>query len=77
VLADSTVSIQHRDAANVANLATLILLPAHTVDRQLNAELPLMSYILGTNERLRIRTGSQAFVGGISGTLFAQIRPTP
>jgi hypothetical protein len=74
----STVSIEHRDAANAATLAILsqvLITVVHNVDHNI---LPLIGYVIGLNERIRCINGSSPMTnGGIRGTLFAQIRPTP
>lgn len=73
----AAISLQHRDAANLATLATLLILPAFNLVVSLATELPQIGYVLAVNERMRITTGGAAFVGGMTGTIFVQIRPTP
>lgn len=72
------VSLQHRDAANVATLAVLAsvtVLDAILID---HVELPLIGYKIGLNERLRVISPTTVMNrGGISCSIFVQIRPTP
>jgi len=77
-LNDGTLSLQHR---NAANSATLAVLASVVIDDEIHAdhvELRLIGYEMGLNERFRvIGPTSNMNRGGITGSVFARIRPTP
>ena len=69
--------LEHRNAADTATLATLVVLGVSTTDHTLSSRLPLTGYVLGLNERLRVLSPPSALTGSIAAVIFAQIRPTP
>jgi len=69
--------LQHRDAANLANLATLMFTVITATEHTFAAVLPLTGYVLGLNERIRAFSPGQIVTGALAATIFAQIRPTP
>jgi len=69
--------IEHRNAANLVTLATLLSLHVGVSDIAAATESPIFSYVLALNERLRIVTGSTAWIGGVTGHIYAALRPTP
>lgn len=71
-------AVQHRNAANTATLATLIILIMTGTHLSIETRLPLMGYRLGLNERIRaISPSVNMTAGGVTAVIFAQIRPTP
>lgn len=73
------MSLQHRNAANNATLAELLTIPSANVFSSMTLALPLMGYVIGLNERLRVLSPSVALVAGssVSASILMQIRPTP
>jgi len=76
--AAAAVVLQHRDAANAATLATL-LQASHTglAVTSMQAQLPLIGYTLGVNERLRYINLTSSIAGHVGTTIVARLRPTP
>lgn len=73
-----TVELEHRNAANTVTLARMAVMVVHAVNHTQNIDVPLMGYSIGLNERFRvISPGTAMGAGGISSTIYAQIRPTP
>jgi len=71
-------SLQHRDAANTATLATLARLPIDATNRIAETVIPLIGYEIGLNERLRVLSPSGVMTaGGIAASIFFQRRLTP
>ena len=75
--ASTPLMIQHRNAANAITLATLLSTDPAGGDVGNAVQSPIFGYVIALNERLRIITGSSAFTGGVSGSIFAALRPTP
>ena len=70
--------MQHRNAANNATLADFATLLITTVDHSSQVVVPLIGYVIGLDERIRIISPNALMTnGGISATLFVQLRPTP
>lgn len=69
--------IEHRDAANAVTLATLLSLSSTTIKLAQSIVLPLMGYVIGLNERLRVKSPGDITTGGFSGVIFRSLRPTP
>ncbi len=70
--------IEHRNAANAVTLAVLLSQAiivtqgaAHSV------QTGIFGYVIALNERIRILTPNQLVSGGLSGQIFAALRPTP
>ena len=76
-LAGTAYRLEHRNAANNATLATLLLIPVSGVHLALTTSLPLTGYVMGLNERLRMISGSQIMQGFLSGSIYVHLRPTP
>lgn len=76
-LSSAALSLQHRDAANTVTLAELLAISIEITTTQSNAFLPLTGYVIGLNERLRIKTPNILTTGICLGSIFAAIRPTP
>ena len=68
---------EHRNAANTATLATLLSLPVTNIVRIRNTRLPMIGYVIGDNERLRMVAAPTSADIMFSGTIFATLRPTP
>lgn len=77
-LNEGFVRLQHRNAANAATLATLARLTVTASVLMQSVVLPLIGYEIATNERVRVLSPNLALTqGGVTGTIFMQIRPTP
>lgn len=74
---NSPLVLQHRNSANTATLATLLSLTITTTANYHNSFLPLIGYVIGLNERLRVKTANILLAGTNSATIFATLRPTP
>lgn len=73
-----TVTFEHRDAANAATLAVLASVTVLDAILTDHIELPLIGYDIGLNERLRVVSPTTIMNrGGVSGSIFVRIRPTP
>lgn len=72
-------ALEHRNAANSATLATLLRQLTTTITNRSapSAILPLMGYVIGASERLRVRSPNQLITGGVSGSIYLAIRPVP
>jgi len=77
--ADSWVMLQHRNAANNANLAEILGMPAEqNVRQRQGVNLPLIRYEIALNERLRWQFGSAiAGTGGVFCMIALRVVPTP
>lgn len=71
------VSLQHRNAANAATLATLLQIAAATSAQVDSLILPGTGYRLATNERLRVQVLSAGISGSATATIGIRRRPTP
>jgi len=75
--AGGVISIQHRNAANTVTLATLIAAGVIATVQSLVATLPPIGYVIAEDERIRVVSPTTAFVGTMSGSVQAAIRPIP
>lgn len=71
--ADANMELQHRNAANAANLAVLLFMGSDGTKLFRQLTLPPMGYEIGPDERLRI-VNTVALVGLASASLFVQAR---
>ena len=73
-----TVELQHRNAANAANLAIVSRVAAMAGIGVLGfSRLPLIGYRIAANERFRIQNVVGAIAGTVSGLIAARLRPIP
>jgi len=75
-ISGNAITIEHRDAADAATLATLLYNVSTTVSGRAQAFLPPIGYILALNERLRV-VSKAAYTGVVGGMIGARLRPTP
>lgn len=76
-IAGQHFSLEHRNAANAVTLATLSSLVITGSFASGNMVLPLTGYEIALNERLRVLSPLAVISGGISGSIFTRLRPTP
>jgi len=76
VVVPTSLQIEHRNAADAANLAILLQLPMTASGFDRRAELQAMRYSINLNERFRFRV-PQNFIGRVNGTMGVIIVPTP
>lgn len=74
---NTPIVIEHRNAANAVTLATLLSLTQPGTDAAAAVQSPIFGYVIGLNERLRIKSPNSLIVGGVSGSIFFTLRPTP
>ncbi len=73
------LEVQHRNAANTVTLAVLLSLATpSTSSGPGSAQTSIFGYVIGSAERLRVQSPNLAVSGGgVSGIIYAAIRPTP
>jgi len=75
--ANASIQLQHRDAANLANLAILADLPVRAAVASRDTRLPTMGYVLSANERLRVQLVLAGNSGAVTAVIAARLRTIP
>lgn len=75
--AGSLLRVEHRNAANAANLATPLVVGVGNTYANHKAQLPLTAITIALNERLRIINVIGNLAGLFAGVIGAKIRPIP
>jgi len=74
---DGALELQHRDAANAATLAVVMVLTLQNATGKSQVNLPLIGYQIGLNERLRWQNTGGTANGSTSSMIAAHRRVTP